>query len=238
MTYTPVTSNDLWKGMLLNKHNPTPESHDTSLLIWVGYLVRSDRSWGWACTLAISHNTSSNTTYGVCIDLREREVAHLIDYLEREKRHAGNPLFAPIALARLYIRATITINRRHNKDFYDIQISMETDDYIKSPKVRQALNLIEFTRKLTALATSSAGVTQLCSTQDRIIQFLWEQLALFKRKASDRDDVLISLCERLAFTRELLRAERQHNEYVRAAAQAQVQMVYSLRPLILRPTDS
>jgi hypothetical protein len=98
------------------------------LLTVTGYLVRCDRSWGWACTLAISHNASSNTTYGVCIDLREENAMDLIVYLERRKWYAENPLFVPILLARLYIRTTITINRRHNKDFYDIQTSMKTDD--------------------------------------------------------------------------------------------------------------
>jgi hypothetical protein len=118
---------------------------------------------------------------------------------------------------------------------------METDDYIKAPRARRALDLVEFTRKLTALATSSVGVTQLCSTQDRIVQFLWEQLELLKRRASDTDEVQILLYDRLAFTREFLRAERQHNEYVKAATQAQVQMVYCPTLLLLllpRPIHS
>jgi hypothetical protein len=237
MNYAPVSDDALWKGMIFNKNNLTPK--DITLLTVTGYLVRCDRSWGSACTLAISHNSSSNSTYGVCIDLREREAAVLIAYLERQKQCAGNPLFVPISLAKLYIRATITINRRHNKDFYDIQTSMKTDDYIKSPpKVRTALDLVKFTSKLTSLAASSAGVTQLCSTQDRIIHFLWAQLELLKIKAPDGNEVLTSLGERLTFTRELLRAERQHNEYIKAAAQVQVQMVISSLASFSNPTES
>lgn len=102
---------------------------------------------------------------------------------------------------------------------------MKTDEYITTPKVRRALDLIEFQSKLTALATSSAGVSQLCSTQSRIIQFLGEQLAILKKEVPEMDTAMISLGERLAFTRELLQAERQHNEYTKAATQAQVQMV-------------
>jgi hypothetical protein len=138
MTYGPDTSGDQWKGMLLDKHNHPPESHGTSPLTVVVYLVRNDRSWAWACTLVVSHNAILNTTYAVCIDLKESETESLMNYFKSEKKCAGNPLFAPIAPAHLYIRATITINRRHNKDFYDIQTSMKTDYYIKSPKKRRA----------------------------------------------------------------------------------------------------
>jgi len=59
--------------MLLDKHNHPPESHGTSPLTVVVYLVRNDRSWAWACTLVVSHNTILNTTYAVCIDLKESE---------------------------------------------------------------------------------------------------------------------------------------------------------------------
>jgi hypothetical protein len=191
----------------------------------LGYLIRSDRSWRWACILAISHNASTNTTYGVCIELLPGETDDLVGYLKREKRFAGNPLFIPIALAELYISTTMTMNRRHNEDFYNIQTSMKTDYYIKSPAERQEVDLVEFTSKLTALATSSIGVTQLCSTQSRIIKFLADQIELLKKGTTEMDEILISLGERLAFVREMLQAERQHNEYIKAAAQTQVQMV-------------
>lgn len=115
------------------------------------------------------------------------------------------------------------MNRQHNRAFFKIQAAMGTDDYFESSGVRGPLDLVKFTSKLTALATSSAGVTQLCSTQDRITRFLSEQLEKLE-KESKVDDTLY-LRERLTFTVELLRAERQHNEYVRAAAAAQVQMV-------------
>jgi hypothetical protein len=59
---------------------------------------------------------------------------------------------------------------------------------------------------------------------------LWEQLRLLQKKASGTDDVSTSIWEQLAFTRELLRAERQHNEYTKAAVQAQVQMVHNFPP--------
>lgn len=55
------------------------------------------------------------------------------------------------------------------------------------------------------------------------MQFLDDQLTALKK-----DAVLTALCDRLAFARGLLQAERQHNEYNKAAAQTQVQMVYSL----------
>lgn len=191
----------------------------------VGYLIKSDSSWGFACTLAVSYNTSSNAVYGVCIGLNDSKARSWTKLLLRERRCAGNPLFLPTTFSWLYIRTTININRRHSKDFYDIQISMETDDYIQSPKIKTAPDLVKFTRKLTSLSTSSVGVTQLCSTQDRIVQFLWEQFEFLKRENPTSDDVLTTLWESLAFTREILRAERQHNEYIKAAAQAQVQMV-------------
>jgi hypothetical protein len=128
------------------------------------------------------------------------------------------------------------MNRIHNDDFFKIQYSMKTDYYIKPSKVASTLDLVEFTSRLTALSTSSVGVTQLCSTQDRIIQFLWEQLDLLKKTASAPDDILASLSDRLAFTREILRAERQHNEYIKAASQAQVQMVHSSSQTMHQPT--
>jgi hypothetical protein len=95
--------------------------------------------------------------------------------------------------------------------------------------------------KLTSLAVSSAGVTQLCSTQERIINFLWTQLELLKIKSPDGNPVRTYLGEThlgqcLAFTRELLHAERQQNEYIKAAAQAQVQMVISSLASFRDPT--
>lgn len=129
LTYTPVDGDTSWKGT-----NDKSELY-IFLLTMIGYLIRTDRSWSWACTLAISHSTSSKTTYGVCIGLKPHEAESLVGLLEREKRYAGNPLFVPIALAELYIQTTIAMNRRHNKDFYNIQTAMKTDYYIISPKV-------------------------------------------------------------------------------------------------------
>ena len=97
---------------------------------------------------------------------------------------------------------------------------MNTDDYITSSKARRALDLIEFAGKLTSLSSSSAGVTELCSTQHRFVRFLGGQLGFLKR-----DEVSMLLLERLAFAREFLQAERQHADYIKAAAQAQAQMV-------------
>jgi hypothetical protein len=148
----------------------------------VGYLIRTDRSWSYACTLAISHNASSKTTYGVCIGLKKSEAENLVGFLQREKRYAGNPLFVPVALVGLYVQVTMAINRRHNQDFYNIQTAMKTDYYIASPKVKRTLDLVEFASRLTALGSSSVGVTQLCSTQHRIVQFLDDQLKALKRK--------------------------------------------------------
>ncbi|QKX57884.1 uncharacterized protein TRUGW13939_05004 [Talaromyces rugulosus] len=198
------------------------------LLTMAGYLIRTDRSWSCACTLAISHNASSKTTYGVCIGLKPYEAESLVGFLQREKRYAGNPLFVAVALVEIYIQVTMAMNRRHNKDFYNIQTAMKTDYYIISPKVQRTLDLVEFASRLTALGSSSVGVTQLCSTQHRIMQFLDDQLKTLKKEAPETDTVLTALGERLAFTRELLQAERQHNEYIKGAAQTQVQMVYSL----------
>lgn len=78
---------------------------------------------------------------------------------------------------------------------------METDHYISTFHMPQALNLVEFASKLTALGTSSACVTRLCSTQDRILQFLGEHLDLLEKNAKT-DDVLVSLRECSAFNAE------------------------------------
>jgi hypothetical protein len=223
MTYAPGGS---WNGMHLRIRNFSASVvlSNQSLTV-IGYLVRSDRGWGWACTLAISHNASSNTTYGVCIGLEEIETQDLLFYLQREGRHAVNPLFMPIALTQFYLRSTIIMNRVHNDNFFNIQYSMKTDYYLRPSRAVPEVDLVEFTRKLTALSTSSVGVTQLCTTQDRIVQFLFEQLDLLKPISSAPNNVHASLRDRLAFTREILRAERQHNEYIKGASQAQVQMV-------------
>jgi len=149
-------------------------------------------------------------------------------YLQKEGSHAANPLFIPIAFTQFYLRSTMIMNRIHNDDFFNIQYSMKTDYYLKPPSLVPELDLVEFTRKLTALSTSSVGVTQLCTTQDRIIQFLFEQLDLSRNALSAPNAVLATLSDRLSFTREILRAERQHNEYIKAASQAQVQMVHDL----------
>lgn len=103
---------------------------------------------------------------------------------------------------------------------------MNTDHYVQRVEVQHSFDLVEFASKLTALTTSSAGVAQLCSTQDRIVRFLGNQLEQLE-DAPGMDVILVGLSERLGFTKELLQAERQHNEYAQAATAAQVQMVCS-----------
>ncbi|KAI1129948.1 hypothetical protein F5Y10DRAFT_237209 [Nemania abortiva] len=202
----------------------TPAHNDVS---WKGYLIRNDQSWGWSCTLAMSYNTESRSSYSVCIGLQRDEIDVFLKHLEIGKRYARVPLFLPSVLAELYIsNTTALINRQHREDFFYIQAVMKTDDYFKSGKVRGPLDLVGFSSKLTALGTSSAGVAQLCSTQDRIVRFLEDECQKMMREGTS--EFLADVDEMIVFTRELLRGEQQHNEYNRAAAAAQVQMVYSL----------
>ncbi|EPE24519.1 hypothetical protein GLAREA_08371 [Glarea lozoyensis ATCC 20868] len=127
------------------------------------YIIRVDRGWDWACTLAITYDADSRTANAICIGLRPYQVVLLERYIHKRKGCTDNPLF------------------------------LDGD--------RQPLDLVEFASKLTALSTSIVGVAQLWASQSRV---------------------------RLSYIDQVLEAERQHNNYNKDVAQAQVQMVYSL----------
>jgi len=137
-----------------------------------------------------------------------------------------NPLLVPVVLTTLYIPSTTVFNARHRNDLFNIQASMKTTLYINGREARQAVNLTNFAKDLTALSSSSAGITQLCSTQSRIIKFLEKQIALQRKEdVTQNKQVVNTLAELLEFAKQMLEAEQQHNAYIKESAQAHVQMV-------------
>lgn len=188
--------------------------------------MRFDKSWSWSCTLAIVHDGSSMTTYGVCMGLQLSEFDSLKRYLEGEPHFAERPLFVPIAIANLYIPTTTAMNDQHDNKFFDIQNRMKTTHFIRGPKTEKDVNLLEFASVLTSLGSSSAGVTQLCATQSRIVKFLEGQLSLEMDVPGPYDKLILgTLRERIMFMNQHLEAEKQRNAYIKAATKAQVQMV-------------
>ena len=183
--------------------------------------------------MAVIADVKLRVSYGICIGLGSTEIEELTDFLREKRDLVGNPLFVPMAVTRLCIPITAAINLRHNSDLYDIQAAMKIGQHTNGSAVTHTRNLAESASKLAALALSSAGITQLCSTQSRILKFLDEQIASQKTEPRIYDGLCLrSLCGLYKFAKQFLEAEQQHNIFIKEATQAQSQMVYDIPPFI------
>jgi hypothetical protein len=135
--------------------------------------------------LAISYDIDSRIANAVCIGLLPHEILAFIEYLKLQKESMENPLFLSIALADLSKSDVVNLNRKHIQIFLDIQRAMKTDDFIVKFPASQEVNLVDFAKSLKSLATSSAGLSQLCASQVQILNFLSEQLEMLKLKKDD-----------------------------------------------------
>jgi hypothetical protein len=204
------------------------------ILISIGYLIRNENKHQGSSTLAISHNISTSRTYGVLTDILESFFPSFISLLLKRKGCAGNPLLIPIITFENRVDANWALNLQHRSHLLEAQEGMKTNHYYGPTPARgtKEFDLVASMSRLTSLVTACAQVTQVCATQERVMQFLWEQLKLLEKSLTGYDKVLAILKEDLAWSSERSKGAGQDNQAIQTGAKAQVQMVKKQTPKI------
>lgn len=170
----------------------------------------------------------SAMTYSVLTAWTEDAFPILINRLEKLKQYAGSPLSLPIAMLDIHIGWNVDFIGRRAKGLAEIQVAMNTVHYATVGWVKDEgeVDLVVYMSKLTSLVSACALASQAYSSQERIFQFLWQQIQTLK--AEENYVIWVILGEHLVFMNERLEAQRRNNNSIQTGAQAQVQMVSTI----------
>ncbi|ORY01733.1 hypothetical protein BCR34DRAFT_90944 [Clohesyomyces aquaticus] len=154
-----------------------------ALTMTAGHVSRQYHYWSWSFATAITYDSRSRATYGICFELDTSEINRFLDDIIKAIHLAICDLFIPAVLVDLALEVPQGYNHKYHRDLDKIQSSLGILQYIKADKIPQEnFDLAQASRQLTAVSVSSAAVLSLLQRLKNTVEGLQEQLCNRERK--------------------------------------------------------
>jgi hypothetical protein len=171
-------------------------------------MIRLMYSLPFKCTLAISYDRSTCSTYGICYGIETTNINALPDKLSVAKQYAYQAFLVPLLMTDMALTEL--------QDFS----SKTYQDFLPAP------DLSEMPRKLTALANAGASNSASLLATKAVIDCLDTQLE--KEQLNNDEDLIVRMRDHLTLMQEVVDGTKRRNGYLKESVQAQVQMVQHL----------
>ncbi|KAF2030645.1 hypothetical protein EK21DRAFT_111738 [Setomelanomma holmii] len=194
-------------GSCAMPYKPIP-SHPT----WKGFLLRVMYDLPFQCTLAISHDRNTQTTYGICYGGPSPNISLFLEKFQVAKEHAYQALLVSLILADMALTELETSNSRTFDDFIPVREATGCNLYFLRDGNFKAPDLSEMPASLLAIGVIIGQLD---------VQLEQEQLL-------SQNTMVVKMREHLILMREVVYGTTRRNNYLKESIQAQVQMVYAL----------
>ncbi|RYN24238.1 hypothetical protein AA0114_g12794 [Alternaria tenuissima] len=194
--------------------------------VWKGFMIRFMYSLPFKCTLAISYDRSTCSTYGICYGIETTNINALLDKLSVAKQYAYQAFLVPLLMTDMALTELQDFSSKTYQDFLPVREAMGCNLYFNPESKYTAPDLSEMPRKLTALANAGASNSASLLATKAVIDCLDTQLE--KEQLNNDEDLIVRMRDHLTLMREVVDGTKRRNDYLKESVQAQVQMVYAL----------
>lgn len=189
-------------------------------------MIRFMYSLPFKCTLAISYDRSTCSTYGICYGIETTNINALLDKLSVAKQYAYQAFLVPLLMTDMALTELQDFSSKAYQDFLPVREAMGCNLYFNPESKYTAPDLSEMPRKLTALANAGASNSASLLATKAVIDCLDTQLE--KRQLNNDEDLIVRMRDHLTLMREVVDGTKRRNDYLKESVQAQVQMVQHL----------
>jgi hypothetical protein len=185
-------------------------------------MIRFMYSLAFKGTLAISHDSSTSSTYGICFGINTTEINALFSQLHVEKEHAYQAFLVPLLMIDMALDGLHEFSLKTHQDFLPVREAMGCNIYFNQESKYTAPDLSEIPRKLTALANTGASNSAPLSATKAIINCLDKQRA--EEQLEKDGELIFRMRNYLTLMQEVADGTKRRNDYLKGSVQAQVQM--------------
>ncbi|KAH7077786.1 hypothetical protein BKA63DRAFT_601836 [Paraphoma chrysanthemicola] len=193
---------------------------------WKGFMIRFMYSLPFKCTLAVSYDRSTRSTYGICFGIESTNINALLSKLHFAQEHAHQPFLVPLLMTDMALAGLQDFSSKTYHDFLPVREAMGCNLYFNPESRYTAPDLSDMPRKLTALANAGASNSASLSATKAVINHLDRQLE--EEQLRKDGDLIVRMRDYLTLMREVVDGTKRRNDYLKESVQAQVQMVYAL----------
>jgi hypothetical protein len=186
-------------------------------------MIRFMYSLPFKGTLAVSHDSSTRSTYGICFGIDTTNINALLSQLHATKEHAYQAFLVPLLMTDMALDGLQDFSSKTYHDFLPVREAMGCNLYFNPESTYTAPDLSEMPRKLTALANAGASNSASLSATKAIISCLDKQLA--EEQLEKDGELIVRMRDHLTLMLEVADGTKRRNDYLKESVQAQVQMV-------------
>jgi hypothetical protein len=219
MPFHPKPCNPAWRG----SSTLIIQDCGKGLTTNAGFMLRFMYSLPFKCTLAVSHNRSTRTTYAICFGIEKPHVNSFLGKLAAAKEQAYQPCLIPILMTDMALTGLQDFSSRTYDDFLPVREAMGCNLYFNPESKYTAPDLTDMPRKLTALLNVGASNTASLLATRVVIDCLDTQLKDEQRYQDG--ELIVRMRDHLTLMREVVDGTKRRNDYLKESVQAQVQMV-------------
>jgi hypothetical protein len=219
MPFNPKPCDPMWRGLFLHLEWPLI----VRLTLNTGFMLRFMYSLPFKCTLAVSHDRSANSTYGICFGIDTNNIDAFLKKLNVTKEHAYQPCLVPLLMTDMALTRLEDFSSQTYQDFLPVREAMGCNLYLNPSSKYTAPDLSDMPRRLTALANASASNSASLSATGVVIDCLDKQLE--GEQLHKNGDLTVKMRDYLTLMREVVNGTKRTNDYLKESVQAQVQMV-------------
>jgi hypothetical protein len=194
---------------------------------WTGFLLRFVYGLPFICTLTVTHDSTTNTTYALIFGIETSHITAFLTRLKLLKHHAYQPYLIPVIITSLALTRLEHFSSVLYEDYPPLREELNCNLYFLPAHGYKPPDVTEMPRKLTALANAIASNTASITATSITVDVLDEQLGLLKMRDDDVEGraLVLHMRDLLRHMRQVTANTRRRNEYVKESVQAQVQMV-------------
>lgn len=192
-----------------------------------GIMIRFMYSIPFKCTLAISHDYATRSTYGICFGIDNIHINTFIHRLQLAQQHGHNAFLIPLLMTDMALTGLQDFSSKTYQDFLPVREAMGCNLYFNPASKYTAPDLSDMPRKLTALTNAGASLSASLLATGIITDTLDAQLGSQQhRKDFEKDEeVIVRIRDDLTRMREIVNGTQRKNEYLKESVQARAQMV-------------
>jgi hypothetical protein len=190
-------------------------------------MLRFMYSLPFKCTLAISHDRSTCSTYGICFGIDTFHIQTFLGKLSAAKEHAYQASLVPLLMTDMALTGLEDFSSKTYHDFLPVREAMGCNLYFNPESKYTAPDLSEMPRRLTALANAGASSSASLLATSVVIDCLDKQLE--EEQLEKNEELIVRMRDHLTLLRQVVDGTKRRNDYLKESVQAQVQMVqYSI----------
>jgi hypothetical protein len=175
------------------------------------------------CTLAVTHDRSTGSTYGICYGIDTVNINSFLSKLSVAKEHAHQAFLVPLLMTEMALTGLGDFSSNTYHDFLPVREAMGCNIYFNPESKYTAPDLSGMPRKLTALANAGASNSAALLATSVIMGCLDKQLE--KEQLYKDKELVVQMRDHLTLMREIVDGTKRRNDYLKESIQAQVQMV-------------